>query len=219
VPATENIDVKTPMGGFMKFRQAGLSAALVAAVTLAPLAAGVNSAYAQTSTTQNAADNPAADNPAASSTNGAQALSDTDRQFVHTAAVAGTTEIDAARLAMRQSNDKSVKAFAAHMIADHTKLAMQLKAAVPHGVDVPKEADTSALDSIRSLKGSDFDSAYISKFGVQGHKDAIAAFQDEAQNGQDASLKKAAQKALPTIQHHYAMAQELAKKKNVMASQ
>jgi putative membrane protein len=202
----------------MKFRPAGLEAALVAAAfTIAPLALGVNAAYAQNAP-QNTTSS-ATDNPAASSTNGAQALSDTDRQFVKTAAVAGTTEIDAAKLAMRQSNDKSVKAFATHMIADHTKLAMQLKAAVPHGVEVPKEADTSALDSIRSLKGADFDSAYIARFGVQGHKDAIAAFQDEAQNGQDASLKKAAQKALPTIQHHYAMAQELAKKKNVMAGQ
>ncbi|APR35822.1 DUF4142 domain-containing protein [Paraburkholderia sp. SOS3] len=197
----------------MKLPQKGFEAAFVAAtLTIAPLAAGVNAAYAQ-NTTQNATDN-----PAAASKNGAQALSDTDRQFVHTAAVAGTTEIDAAKLAMRQSNDKSVKAFAARMIADHTKLSLQLKAAVPHGVDVPKEADTSALDSIRSLKGAEFDSAYISKFGLQGHKDAIAAFQDEAQNGQDASIKKAAQKALPTIQHHYAMAEELAKKKNVMAS-
>jgi putative membrane protein len=202
----------------MKIRSAGFEAALVAAAfTIAPLALGVNSAYAQ-NTPENTTKN-ATDNPAASSTNGAQGMSETDSQFVKTAAVSGTTEIDAANLAMRQSNDKSVKAFAAHMIADHTKLAMQLKAAVPHGVDVPKDADTSALDSIRSLKGSDFDSAYISKFGVQGHKDAIAAFQDEAQNGQDASLKKAAQKALPTIQHHYAMAQELAKKKNVMASE
>ncbi|GAB7523941.1 DUF4142 domain-containing protein [Paraburkholderia sp. 2C] len=202
----------------MKSRQASFEAALIAAaMTIAPLAMGANAAHAQNApqnTTQNAAEN-----PATAPGNGAQALSDTDRQFVHTAAVAGTTEIDAAKLAMRQSNDKSVKAFATHMIADHTKLAMQLKAAVPHGVDVPKDADTSALDSIRSLKGSDFDSAYISKFGVQGHKDAIAAFQDEAQNGQDASLKKTAQKALPTIQHHYAMAQELAKKKNVMAGE
>jgi len=202
----------------MKFRPAGFEATLVAAAfTIAPLALGVNAAYAQNAP-QNTTKS-ATGNPAMSSTNGAQAMSDTDRQFVKTAAVAGTTEIDAAKLAMRQSNDKNVKAFATHMIADHTKLAMQLKAAVPHGVDVPKDADTSALDSIRSLKGADFDSAYISKFGVQGHKDAIAAFQDEAQNGQDASLKKAAQKALPTIQHHYEMAQELAKKKNVMASQ
>jgi putative membrane protein len=186
----------------MKFKY---QAALVAAAaTIAPLAAGVDAAYAQ--------------DPSASSINGAQALSDTDRQFVQTASVAGATEIDAAKLAMRQSSDKDVKAFAAHMIADHTKLAAQLKMAVPHGIDTQKGPDTAALDSIRSLKGTAFDSAYIGTFGVQGHKDAIAAFQDEAQNGQDASLKKTAQKALPTIQHHYAMAQDLAKKKGVLAS-
>jgi putative membrane protein len=196
------------------YRYARYQAALVAAaVSIAPLVAGGDAAYGQ-----DAAQNPV-QNPAAPSTKGAQALSGTDAQFVKTASVAGTTEIDAAKLAMRQSNDKDVKAFAAHMIADHTKLAAQLKMAVPHGVSMPKGADTAALDSLRSLKGADFDSAYISKFGVQGHKDAIAAFQDEAQNGLDANLKKTAQKALPTIQHHYAMAQELAQKKGVLASQ
>ncbi|MFC0399414.1 DUF4142 domain-containing protein [Paraburkholderia rhizosphaerae] len=189
----------------MKYRY---QAAVIAALSVAPLVAGVNIAYAQN----------AAHGPSASSTNGSQALSDTDRQFVHTASVAGATEIDAAKLALHRSNDKDVKQFATHMIADHTKLAAQLKMAVPHGVETPQGADTAALDSIRSLKGAEFDSAYISKFGVQGHKDAIAAFQDEAQNGQDASLKKTAQKALPTIQHHYAMAEELAKKKGALAS-
>ena len=43
------------------------------------------------------------------------------------------------------------------------------------------------------------------------------AFQKEISDGQNADLKKAAQKALPTIQKHYQMAQDLAKKKGVAA--
>jgi putative membrane protein len=178
-------------------------AALVAALCAAPLGPVASVAFAQGAST-----------PA-----GSASLSDTDQKFVQTAATAGTTEIDAAKLALHQSNDKDVKAFASHMIADHTKLAVQLKMAVPRGTTMPKGPDEAALDSLKPLKGADFDSAYISKLGVQGHKDALAAFQDEADNGQDASLKKTAKSALPTIQHHYAMAQDLAKKKGITVSQ
>ena len=66
---------------------------------------------------------------------------------------------------MTRSSDKDVKAFARHMIVDHTKLTLQLKMAAPKGVTVPKEdnSDTSLLDSLKPLKGKDFENAYISK--------------------------------------------------------
>jgi putative membrane protein len=88
--------------------------------------------------------------------------------------------------------------------------------AAPHGVEVPKDnSDTAVLDSLKPLKGVDFGKAYISKVGLEGHKKAIAAFEKEASDGQNADLKKAAQKALPTIEEHYQMAQQLATKKGV----
>jgi predicted outer membrane protein len=47
------------------------------------------------------------------------------------------------------------------MAMDHTKLTVQLKAA-PHGVIVPKDnSDTAVLDSLKGLKGAEFDKAYI----------------------------------------------------------
>lgn len=53
-------------------------------------------------------------------------------------------------------------------------LTAQLKLAAPHGVTVPKNnSDTSILDSLRSLKGKAFDTAYTQKFGLDGHKQAI----------------------------------------------
>ena len=50
---------------------------------------------------------------------------------------------------------------------------------------------------------------------MEGHKEAVAAFEKEIADGQNAKLKKAAQDALPTIQKHYQMAQDLAAKKGV----
>ncbi len=154
----------------------------------------------------------------AASTTMANPLSDTDKAFVQAASMSSSTEIDASKLAMTHSSDKDVKSFARHMMMDHTKLTVQLKMAAPKGVTVPKDnSDTSILDSLKPLKGKDFDTAYITKVGVEGHKQAVDAFQKEISDGQNADLKAAAQKALPTIQDHYKMAQALATKKGVSA--
>jgi predicted outer membrane protein len=152
----------------------------------------------------------------AASTTAANPLPQVDKDFVQAASMSSSTEIDAAKLATSNSSDKDVKSFAHHMMLDHTKLTVQLKMAAPHGVEVPKDnSDTSILDTLKQMKGKEFDQAYIQKVGLEGHQSAIAAFEKEISHGQNADLKKAAQKALPTIKEHYKMAQDLAAKKGV----
>lgn len=146
----------------------------------------------------------------------ASALSATDQKFVDVATQSDATEIATAKMAMTQSQDKDVKSFARHMRMDHMKLSMALKASAPHDVTLPKDnADPAVLDSLKGLKGKEFDQAYIKQVGVAGHQKAVAAFQDEASNGTNPALKKAASKALPTIEGHLRMGQALAKKKGV----
>ncbi|MFX1675809.1 DUF4142 domain-containing protein [Paraburkholderia sp. A2WS-5] len=152
----------------------------------------------------------------AASTTAANPLPSADRAFVQAASMSSSTEIDAAKLAMHNTENKDVRAFARHMAFDHTKLAAQLKIAAPHGVTVPvKNSDTSVLDALRPLKDTAFDQAYAQKLGLQGHKEAVQAFQKEIADGQNDDLKKAARKALPTIEEHYRMAQSLAQKVGV----
>ncbi|WP_429838251.1 DUF4142 domain-containing protein [Burkholderia gladioli] len=159
---------------------------------------------------------PAVAQSQAASTTSANPLPDADKQFVQAASQGSSTEIDASKLAMKNTQDKDVRSFARRMMLDHTKLSMQLKMAAPHGVEVPKDnSDTAVLDSLRPLHDQEFDRAYIGKVGVEGHREAVDAFRKEAADGQVPKLKAAAQKALPTIEHHYQMAQELAKKKGV----
>jgi len=154
----------------------------------------------------------------AASTTAANPLSQVDKDFVQAASMSSSTEIDAAKLAQKNSEDKDVKSFAHHMMLDHTKLTVQLKMAAPKGVTVPNDnSDTLILDTLKGLKGKEFNQAYIQKVGLQGHKEAIAAFQKEIAEGQDAKLKKAAQDAMPTIQEHYKRAQDLAAQKGVSA--
>ena len=73
----------------------------------------------------------------------------------------------------------------------------------------------TVLESLCPLKGKQFDEAYIAKVGLQGRKEALAAFQREAADGQVPQIREVAAKALPTIQHHHQMAQDLARKKRV----
>jgi putative membrane protein len=174
-----------------------ISAALIAALS------GSTIAFAQTQ---------------AASTTSANDLPSPDKEFVQAASMSSSTEIDASKLAAKQSQDADVKSFAHHMQMDHTKLTVSLKMAAPHGVAVPKDnSDTAVLNSLSGLHGKAFDTAYIKQVGLAGHEKAVAAFQAEADGGQNADLKKAAQKALPTIKEHLAMAQRLAAKKGIAA--
>jgi len=154
----------------------------------------------------------------AASTTAANPLPPVDRAFVQAASMSSSTEIDASKLASSNTDNKDVKSFAHEMILDHTKMTLELKMAAPHGVTVPKDnSDMEVLDALRPLKGAQFDKMYVQKVGLEGHKQAIAAFEKEISDGQNASLKKAAQKALPTIKDHYQKAQQLAAKLEVTA--
>ncbi|AXL53223.1 membrane protein [Paraburkholderia caffeinilytica] len=141
-----------------------------------------------------------------------------DQAFITDATKAVATQRDAARIATSRSTDRDVKAFAERVSNDNAKISDALRAASPRGVDVPKnDPDTAVLASINNLRGADFDKTYIEQVALAGEQKALSAFQAEIASGRDEQLKDAAKKALPTIQEHYAMAQELAKRKHLTA--
>jgi predicted outer membrane protein len=143
-------------------------------------------------------------------------LPQADSDFVQAAATAGSTEIDASKLALHQSNNKNVKTFAHQMIADHTKLAAQLKRVAARSGEVAQGAsDPSVLNALSGLSGNEFDRKYVETVALEGHEQAIMAFEKEIADGQNAQLKRTAQEALPIIKHHYQMAQDLARKAGI----
>lgn len=143
-------------------------------------------------------------------------LHEADQSFVNDGTQGVATQRDAARIATSRSTDRDVKAFAEKAAADNLSIANALRAASPRGVDVPhNNPDTATLDSIKNLRGADFDKAYIEQVALSGQQKTLSAFQAEIASGRNAQLKDAAQKALPTIQAQYAAAQELAKRKHL----
>lgn len=180
----------------MKFRYS--LQAMTVAVSLS--AASIGAAYAQ------ASDAPASDAPVSGTK-----LSPADQQFVQDASQSDATEIAASKVALKNSSDPHVKKFAQQMITDHTKLSHAMAALVSKkGFTSTPSADSALVGKLQTLKGKDFDQAYVEQIGVEAHQRAVDLFQQESSSGTDAQLKAAAQHALPTINHHLAMAQQLA---------
>lgn len=143
----------------------------------------------------------------------APAHAKSDESFMKDAAHAGAAEIEASKLAQTKAKNADVKAFADSMIADHTKVADELKALaakknvkLPDGPSVTQKAELKLIDAGDNDK---FDERYAKHFGVNAHKDTIKLFEDAAKNAKDPEVKAWAEKTLPGLKHHLEMAQAL----------
>jgi putative membrane protein len=135
------------------------------------------------------------------------------QDFVKEAAVSDMFEIEASKLA-QQKGSPEIRAFASHMIEDHSKTTSAIKNMVKSGdvkAELPTALDAShqaKLDKLKSLSGEDFNKNYDESQRT-AHKDAVSLFQRYANGGENPKLKEFASKTLPTLQDHQKMAQNL----------
>ncbi|WP_234745305.1 DUF4142 domain-containing protein [Burkholderia sp. WTPI3] len=169
---------------------------------------------AVTANAQTAQPSPSA--PAAAETR----IHEADQTFITNGTKTVSTQHDAARIADSRTSDSQVKAFAQRVSTDDEKIIQAMRAASPRGVDVPaNNPDTTVLDSIKSLRGADFDKAYIEQVALAGEQKTISAFQAEIASGRDTKLKEVARQSLPILQAHYADAQKLAQRHHLASAQ
>ena len=165
----------------------------------------------------------------------------TPADFAWDAGIINLEEIRLGEVAQSKSHNKMVREFGKHMVKDHSKMQQQLeKIAADEGLQLPDtnifyvevtapEEEKQATEMMQeppeqrllhaqldvqhlaSLKGNDFDQAYIDAM-VNGHEKAIQEFENASGTLQDAALKKYADKGLKIIRHHYEMAQKLQSK-------
>jgi putative membrane protein len=133
--------------------------------------------------------------------------------FAMSAAQSDQYEILAARDAITQSQDPSVRGFAQDMVQDHTRSNEDLRQAVTaSGLPPPPAAMSSdqalMLSALQSLRGADFDKAYARQ-QVLAHTQALAVEQSFVTAGSDPNLRKVAQMGVAMIQHHLERAQQL----------
>ncbi len=139
-----------------------------------------------------------------------------DQDFVNLAAQTDMTEAHLGQLAANQASSQAVKDYAQMLVTDHTNDYNQLTAvAKKAGLTVPLGLDAQHQKMIapfEKLNGKMFDTRYAHAM-VMGHETAIAAYDKEARDAQNADLKAYAQGGLPTLEKHKTGAQALAKSK------
>ena len=131
-------------------------------------------------------------------------------EFARMAAQSNMLEIESSQLALKNSKNKDIQAFAQQMIDDHTSAGKQMQeAAATDKVKVPGKLNKDhrqMLDKLGKASGADFDKQY-SQMQVQAHEQAVALFTSWSQ--QKGALADFAKKVLPTLQTHLEMARRL----------
>ncbi|MGH7969424.1 MAG: DUF4142 domain-containing protein [Limisphaerales bacterium] len=139
-------------------------------------------------------------------------LSDSDYRFIEKAARGGLEEVELGQLAEQKGTDQSVKDFGKRMVTDHTKLNDQLKQLIGQkGAMVPTSMshhEDSTMGHLENLSGVKFDQTYA-KDMVKDHKKDIKEFQNAAKNLQDPELRNWAEHAVPILQEHLNLAQNM----------
>lgn len=135
-----------------------------------------------------------------------------DAKFLMDAIRTDLAEVRLGELASQRGQAEGVRHYG-HMLAmDHAKsmdesadLANLLKLAVPTeaSADAQKE-----YESFLRLSGEAFDTAFVNAM-IKGHKDAIAKFKKEAEDGDDDDVASLARETLPKLEEHLTMAQSL----------
>lgn len=138
-----------------------------------------------------------------------------DKDFARLAAQANRGEIEIGTLAQQKASNDAVKEFGKRMVEDHTNAGHELRNwsaqtnfMLPTGITAD---DSSTKSSLSSESGTQFDRKYMQS-QLKDHKQVIAAFEKEIQDGQDPQLKQIAAKILPVLQDHVRLAEDVAGK-------
>ena len=127
------------------------------------------------------------------------------QQFVDMATPSNMFEIESSKVALEKATKPEVKAFAQHMIDDHSKIGEEMKVvADAEGMKMPTALDDkqqAQVDKLSGSTGDSFEQAYLAD-QLAGHEDAVALFTSYSTNGAPGALKEFATKTLPIIKEH-----------------
>lgn len=147
----------------------------------------------------------------------AQAAPD-DAQIAGIVVAANTVDIDAGKLAQKTTKNAEVRTFAKQMVTDHTGVNKQATALVkklkvkPADSELAKTLKQGGADNIaklKTLKGKDFDKAYIDQ-EVTYHQTVIDALDKTLiPNARNAELKDTLVKTRPAFVAHLEHAKKL----------
>jgi putative membrane protein len=149
----------------------------------------------------------------------AQDAKPTDPQIAHIAYTADVIDINYAKLALKKTKNKEVRAFAENMLKDHTAVNNQALALVKKLGVTPQDNPTSEalskgakaeLAKLSKLKGKAFNKAYIDN-EVAYHRTVNGALETTLiPDAQNAELKSLLETGLKIFQGHLQHAEHVA---------
>jgi putative membrane protein len=134
--------------------------------------------------------------------------------FVRDASAGNAFEVESSKLAINKTSAKDVKDFAKMMVADHTQIGDALKKALASSSTGLTPAETldaeseKTLDELNAAPASAFDNLYV-QAQSKAHDQAVTAFADYAEHGDNTSLKKFASDTLPVLKKHQELVHSL----------
>jgi putative membrane protein len=136
-----------------------------------------------------------------------------DEAFARYAASSGLSEIEAAALVLEVSRNPDIRDYAQNLIRDHRRSYDELKRIVaPSALKLPTAPTGRHADMLTKLGGvsaAERDEAFLTRFGIDAHKEAIALFDRHAREGRDPALKRYAEKTAAALRDHLLVAQKL----------
>lgn len=138
-------------------------------------------------------------------------------EFVKKAGEAGVAEVEMGKLGAEKATNAEVKAFAQHMVKDHTKANQELMAAAEtKGLKVPTEPGLKHKAMKEKFEhqsaDADFNKDFMQQM-VRDHEAAVDLFKTASGDSTlDPALRSLAKKTLPTLEEHLAEARKLESK-------
>ncbi len=141
----------------------------------------------------------------------ASAQENPESAFLTDATRGNIAEVKMGELAQQRGQSEGIRAFGEMLVEDHSK-ALKESAELAKDLDVvppalPSAEQTQKHDSLARLQGAEFDQAFAGEM-VKAHQETIAKYEKQAQRS-DSKVAKLAKDALPMLQAHLAMAQQL----------
>lgn len=133
--------------------------------------------------------------------------------YLPAAASGNLFEIQSSQLALQQSCDPAVRAFAQMMIDDHTRLnTLTMQTAASAGVSAPSAMlnaeHAQMLQQLQMQTGAGFEASYRNA-QIMAHQEALALHRSYADTGDNSALRGVASQAVPAVQAHLNQAQNL----------
>jgi putative membrane protein len=141
------------------------------------------------------------------------AMAPVDEAFTLYAASAALAQIEAAQWVVDSTQDARIRGYAQRVAQENARARDSLeRIARAHKLKLPASPTGRHLDLLTKLRGvaaADLDDAFVRRFGIDAHKEAIALFERHLESGRSAELRRHAEQMLPAFREQVTAAQKL----------